>query len=253
MFSKNKIKYINSLSLKKNRKKEGLFIAEGKKTVEDLLSGNYKIEELYISEDFEFDHPLKDNIQIVTVDFESIRKISQTKNPQGILAIVRIPKQEINYKEISSSLCIFLDDIQDPGNLGTIVRLANWFGISHIICSNESVDVYNPKVVQATMGSLAGVNIYYLDPGTFFKKLESFDLPVYGTYLEGANIYETELTEKGIIVLGNEANGISENVSQFVTKKLNIPSYNKERTKTESLNIAIAASLVCAEFKRKLG
>ena len=241
MLSKNKIKLIKSLAQKKFRVKENLFIVEGVKGVKEFLDSNYELDSLYFCNENEFEIS-QNQFKISKTD---LQKITHLKNANSVLAIFKIPRNnEFSYKE---NLVLALDDLQDPGNLGTIIRLCDWFGISNIVCSENTVDCFNPKVVQSTMGSLTRVNISYLNLKTY---LEKTDMPIYGTFLGGDNIYSTELVNKGVIVMGNEGNGISCEIEKIVTQKLTIPRFgNLEQT--ESLNVATATSIVLSEFKRR--
>lgn len=226
MISKAKIKQIRSLEIKKYRQLEGLFVAEGPKVIEELCKVCEPVE-VYEGED--------------------ATKASFLQHPQGTLALF---KTDIFDKIIpQSKLKLMLDGIQDPGNLGTIIRIADWFGIDHIYCSNNTVDVLNPKTVQATMGSLARVKIEYCDLEQLLDTMPK-DIPIYGTLLNGENIYKTELTNEGIIVMGNEGNGISNEIRKRISKKLLIPSYPENRETAESLNVAIATAIVCSEFRK---
>jgi TrmH family RNA methyltransferase len=253
MLSKNKIKLIQSLNRKKERDESGLFLAEGNKMVEEALRSDYKIETLVSTTLFAAQHPeiqTKAN-EFIEADRESIQKASLLQNPQEALAIVWQPiltKPELN---LSTELYLALDFIQDPGNLGTILRIADWFGINTVICSENTVDVYNPKVVQASMGAIFRIKTGYTDLESFLSEASKSQVPVYGTFMDGSNIYKEELTRNGIIVLGNEGNGISDSVSQLVTKKITIPTFSINTNKSESLNVAIAASICCSEFRRR--
>jgi len=253
MLSKNKIKLIQSLNRKKERDESGLFLAEGNKMVEEALRSDYKIETLVSTTLFAAQHPeiqTKAN-EFIEADRESIQKASLLQNPQEALAIVWQPiltKPELN---LSTELYLALDFIQDPGNLGTILRIADWFGINTVICSENTVDVYNPKVVQASMGAIFRIKTGYTDLESFLSEASNSQVPVYGTFMDGSNIYKEELTRNGIIVLGNEGNGISDSVSQLVTKKITIPTFSINTNKSESLNVAIAASICCSEFRRR--
>lgn len=226
MISKAKIKQIRSLEIKKYRQLEGLFVAEGPKVIEELCKV-CEPAEVYEGED--------------------ATKASFLQHPQGILALF---KTDIFDKIIpQSKLKLMLDGIQDPGNLGTIIRIADWFGIDHIYCSNNTVDVLNPKTVQATMGSLARVKIEYCELEQLLDTMPK-NIPIYGTLLDGESIYKTELTKEGIIVMGNEGNGISNEIRNRISKKLLIPSYPENRDTAESLNVAIATAIVCSEFRK---
>jgi RNA methyltransferase, TrmH family len=250
MLSKNKIKFINSLSLKKNRDEEGLFVAEGEKIIKELIAAHFEISTIICTEKYS-EYYNSNNYELIIADESEIKKVSSLKTSPQIMAICRIKKSQLDVKKLKSELSIALDDIQDPGNLGTIIRLASWFGIKNIICSSHTVDCYNPKVIQATMGSIAHVDIYYLDLPEFLSKIKTEGLPVYGTFLEGKNIYSTELNPNGIVVFGNEGNGISEEVENQTSHKLYIPPYKQDILNVESLNVSIAASIICAEFRRR--
>lgn len=251
MLSKNKIKFINSLKIKKFRDEYQQFIAEGDKLVCDLLSGNYKIIEIFAVRDWLEKHVISNQIMVNEITEDELERISQLSTPNKVLAILdykqSLKPENLNYDE----LILVLDEIKDPGNLGTIIRIADWFGIKNIICSENSVDVYNPKVVQATMGSIARINVSYCDLNSFMKAIPH-EIPIYGTLLDGENIYEQPLSKNGIIIVGNESRGISEPVLPCITNKLFIPSYAQNAdNKAESLNASVAAAIVCAEFKRK--
>lgn len=244
MISKNKIKYIQSLELKKNRNKENVFVAEGPKLVEALLQVSTPCFIAATADWIEVNSHLK-VLEMVEVTEEELKKISFLQHPQQVLGIF---KQEPQPKlHLENSLSIALDDIQDPGNLGTIIRIADWFGIRTILCSENTVDVYNPKVIQATMGSIANVNVAYVNLEEVIKTLPK-TFPIYGTLLDGENIYQQTLERKGLIVMGNEGKGISSNIKKYITHKLLIPGDTKKIA--ESLNVAIATAITCAEFQR---
>lgn len=238
MLSKNQIKHIARLKQKKFRLQEKLFVAEGVKTIQELLDSRMELQQLYTTESFNLD--AKDELLITEND---LKKISFLKTPQKALAIFKIREAQ---PVVSNQLILALDDVRDPGNLGTIIRLCDWFGITDLVCSNETVDCYNPKVVQATMGSIARVNITYLDLPHF---IENQNMPVFGAFMDGENVYQTKLPDKGILIMGNEANGISEEISQLISHKIAIPRFG-ERQETESLNVAMATSILLSEFKR---
>ena len=249
MLSKNKIKYIHSLELKKNRKKEGVFVAEGHKLVGDLLP-YFHCRLILATTTWLEEHLDIQADEIIEITPEELVKASLLKTPQEVLAIFEQPQYDYTTDVIKNSLCLALDDIQDPGNLGTIIRLADWFGIEHIFCSQGTVDVYNSKVIQATMGALARVKVHYCNLPELISSLK--DVPVYGTFLDGENIYNKPLSENGLIIMGNEGNGVSKEVSQLINNKLYIPNYPTGRATSESLNVAIATAVVCAEFRRRL-
>ena len=245
MISKNQIKYIRQLELKKYRKREGVFVAEGPKVVGDLLR-RYQPVAIYATAEWQGEGatPITD---------DELRRISFLQHPQQILALFPIPETSAaansQFLILNSQLSLALDGVQDPGNLGTIIRIADWFGIDTIYCSEDTADAYNPKVVQATMGSIAHVNIIYTDLLKLFDSLPP-TFPVYGTLLDGDDIYQQPLSNEGIIVMGNEGNGISEAIRQKVNRRLLIPCFREGDT-AESLNVAIATAITCSEFKRR--
>jgi TrmH family RNA methyltransferase len=240
MVSKNQIKLITGLHQKKQRFANQLFFAEGVKVIQELLQSNFELDHLYTTlNDFETVQSSKRTI----INEQELKKISALATPNSCLAVFKIPAEN---KIIDSDLIVALDDIRDPGNLGTILRLCDWFGIKQIICSKETVDIYNPKVVQATMGSIARVNVNYIDLKTFIAQTK---LPVFGTFMDGDNIYQSHLPQNGIIIMGNEANGISAEIEKIVTSRISIPRFG-ELQKTESLNVATATAIILSEFKR---
>ena len=241
MVSKNQIKLITGLQQKKYRKQEELFIAEGIKVIQELLNSNFELHHLY-SVNEKYIASLRQGTGTIISDQE-LKKISALTTPNECLAVFKIPQKKAIQHE---GLIVALDDVRDPGNLGTIIRLCDWFGIKQLVCSEQCADVYNPKVVQATMGSLARVNVVYTDLQQF---LTEASLPVYGTFMDGDNIYTMQLPEKGIIVIGNEANGISPVVEQRVSQRISIPRFG-DIQKTESLNVATATAIVLSEFRR---
>lgn len=249
MLSKNKIKYIHSLELKKKRKEEQVFVAEGHKLVDDLL-GNFSCKLLVATSAWLQTHTSVTAEEIIEVTQEELSRASLQKTPQEVLGVFEQPGYEWNPEVIKSSLCLALDNVQDPGNLGTIIRLADWFGIEHIFCSAGTADVFNPKTVQATMGALARVRVHYCSLLQLIKGLETCT-PVYGTFLNGNVIYTEELSANGLIVMGNEGKGVSAEVESLINKRLYIPNYPQNRKTSESLNVAIATAVVCAEFRRR--
>ncbi len=251
MLSKNKIKYINSLKLQKFRNEYQQFIAEGDKLICDLLSSDFSISEIYALSDWLQTHIISDKIAVTEVTENELERISQLKTPNKVLGILNYKKplltENINFDE----LILVLDEIKDPGNMGTIIRIADWFGIKNIICSENSVDLYNPKVIQSTMGSLARVNLIYVELTEFFNSIPG-NIPVYGTLLNGDSIYKQDLSKNGIIIVGNESRGISKEIIPYISNKIFIPSFSQNiDNKAESLNASIATAIVCAEFKRK--
>lgn len=249
MISKNKIKFIQSLEQKKNRTSNRCFIAEGNKLVQDTI-GHFHCKSVIATKEWIGSHDGIQADEIICTTNEEIRKASLLKSPQEVLAIYEQPQHILNTEFLKSSLSIVLDTVQDPGNLGTIVRIADWFGITDIICSPDSADIYNPKTVQATMGAIARVKVHYTPLDTFLSTVEG--IPVYGTFLDGQNMYDTPLSPNGIIIMGNEGNGISSGLESFIDHRLYIPSYPPQRETSESLNVAIATAIVCAEFRRRI-
>lgn len=247
--TKNLVKMITSLSKKKGRDELGLFMAEGPKLVNDLLPV-FSCKYLIATAEYLAIHPSSKAESIIQVSEADLKKVSQLCAPQSVVAVFEKQSDKLRWDQLQQSLTLMLDTVQDPGNLGTIIRLADWFGIENVICSHETADVYNPKVVQATMGALARVHVYYTD---LCKLLENntLHLPVYGTFLEGETIYDEPLSDHGIIVMGNEGNGISDELKKFITRKLYIPNFPKDRATSESLNVATATAIVCSEFRRR--
>lgn len=240
MVGKNQIKLIASLQQKKFRTANQLFVAEGVKVIGELISAGLSLEHLYVTEDLFRDVPQSKKVSITEAELQKMSALSTANN---CLAVFKIP---VAKPIVSTGLIVALDDIRDPGNLGTIIRLCDWFGISQLVCSNETADLYNPKVIQATMGSMARVNVVYVDLPNFLSKTK---LPVFGTFMDGKNIYTEKLPTQGIIVLGNEANGISSAVEKLCTNKIAIPRFG-DLQKTESLNVATATAIVLSEFRR---
>ena len=247
MISKNKIKYIRSLELKKNRNKEGKFVAEGFKVVDDLLALQ-PADLIVATQEWLHGKHLADQTEVIEVTEEELKKVSFLQHPQQVLAVFRQATSG-DYSINTSELSLALDGVQDPGNLGTIIRIADWFGITHIYCSQDTADVYNPKVVQATMGSIARVKVEYGDLLGLVESLPA-DVPVYGTLLDGDNIYQQQLENRGLIVMGNEGKGISPALAKKVNQRLLIPNFPEGRATADSLNVAIATAITCSEFRR---
>jgi TrmH family RNA methyltransferase len=237
MISKNQIKFVRQLEQKKSRKAEGLFVAEGPKVVGDLLRAGFKAHTIFATSEWE-----SQGQTFQEVSDEELRRVSFLQHPQRVLALFFIPTESV---PSVSSLSLALDDVQDPGNLGTIIRIADWFGIDTIYCSENTADAWSPKVVQATMGSIARVNIIYTDLQELISKAQ---VPVYGTLLDGQDIYTQELSKEGIIVMGNEGNGISAPIRKLINRRLLIPQFHEG---PESLNVAIATAITCSEFRRR--
>jgi len=258
IISKEKIKYINHLRNKKYREKFSKYVVEGEKiAIEYLKNLSNKIDMICATEEFynKIDNSLISKIpEKYFISFEIMKKLSELSTPSSVLLVVNYEKFNLNIEHIlETDLILMLDNIQDPGNLGTIIRTADWFGINYIICSPNSVDCYNQKVIQSSMGSLLRVNLYYTDLYGFLETVKTTDqkFNIYGTFLEGASIYEESLKLPAIIILGNESRGISNYLKESIDKKLFIPSFSNKRNKPNSLNVAIATAIVLSEFRRR--
>tara|TARA_B100000214_G_scaffold204800_1_gene148495 strand:- start:2215 stop:2931 length:717 start_codon:yes stop_codon:yes gene_type:complete len=236
MITKNQIKFIKSLKLKKNRLKHQLFIVEGEKNVKELLDSDYKFINIYATK-YWINHNRE--INAINVTSNELKYISNQTNPNEVLAIVKIN----NYKNFSKSgVILVLDEINNPGNMGTILRICDWFGIYNIVCSNNTVDIYNPKVVQASMGSIFRVRVIYTNLLDYLLKVNT---PVYGAFLDGENVRKISFPKNFHLVVGNEANGISENITSLISKKVSIPNFSR---KIDSLNVAVATSIFLHEI-----
>jgi TrmH family RNA methyltransferase len=254
MISKSKAKFIISLQKKKVRDEERLFIIEGDKLVIEFLSAKIPLKTLIAKREFLSSLPAdltRFVNEIEDVSYEELKLISTLKTPHNALAIVPMQEREMNTFEVLDQFCVALDFIQDPGNLGTIIRAAAWFGIKNIVCSVDCVDVYNPKVIQASMGALLHVSIFYSDLKKLFTTAAESKIPVFGTMLEGDSIYCHKLDNKGIILLGNESKGISDELIPYITEKIMIPKFSKAVQGINSLNVGMAASIVFSEFLRR--
>ncbi len=241
MLSKAQIKKIKLLHQKKYRDEEGLFIAEGPKIVQELLNSDFIAKEVLATNEFT---PNRAGVKVENITEKELSEISVLTTPNQVLGVFETVKPKLNLAVLKQELVLVLDDIRDPGNLGTIIRIADWFGIHHILCSQTCVDVFNPKVVQATMGSIARVHVCYSDLVPVLKELG----PVYAAVLDGKNIYSESLSSKGVILIGNESHGISEKLLKLVTEKIAIPNFSGQ---AESLNAAIASAVICSEFRRR--
>lgn len=238
--SKNQLKLITSLSQKKYRQKHKLFLAEGVKVVNEFLGSNIELQQLFTTSDFNVD---VDSTKLQEISATDLKKISNLKTPNKVVGVFKIPEHQ---KLDSKGLMVALDGINDPGNLGTIIRLCDWFGVENLVCSKETVDCYNPKVVQASMGSLTRVNINYLDLSEF---LATTNLATFIADMDGENVYKKKLPKEGILIMGNEANGISADIKKIVSHKVSIPRFGTLQ-ETESLNVATATAILLSEFKR---
>lgn len=262
MISKSQLTFIRSLQQKKFRSEHGLFVAEGDKLVLELLQSNFVLHSVYATKEW-----LKKNAKLLPKDCQKndanddeLAKISSLVSPQAVVAVAAIPTFELEDEFILNNFSIFLDGIRDPGNLGTIVRVADWFGIKNIVCSPDCADVWNSKVVQASMGSILRVNVHFFEAKNFVDRLKKYASlnkidfpPVYGTFMTGENIFSTKFGASGIVVIGNESNGIREETEQMITNRITIPSWKAQNDLTdrpESLNAAIAMAIVCSEIRR---
>ncbi len=254
MISKNKVKFIVSLQKKKVREEENLFVIEGDKLVREFIDARVPVRMLIAKP--EFLRSVSTDIslvadEIIEASFEELKQISSLKTAHNALAVIRIAKPEMVTDNILKGLSVALDFVQDPGNLGTIIRSASWFGIKNIVCSENCVDLYNPKVVQATMGAILHVNIFYSDLKRLFSKAKENKVPVFGAMLEGGSVYDQSLSKKGIILLGNESKGISDELVPYITDRIMIPGANISMPGIESLNVGMAASVIFSEFFRR--
>ncbi|HOU74776.1 MAG TPA: RNA methyltransferase [Tenuifilum sp.] len=247
MLSRNSIKRVKSLQQKKFRNELGLFIAEGTKLVDELISSNFEIEEIYHTEQY-----LVTNVNCLVhkVSQSEMERISGLVTPSPVLAVVRFPTYKLDV-DPSKELVLALDTIQDPGNMGTIIRLADWFGIDNIVCSHGCADAFAPKAIQATMGAIAHVKVHYTDLITWLSQ-HTVNCPIIGACMDGENIYKAKKEHAGIIVMGNEGNGISPAVDKLITHRIHIPTFARGRQKVESLNVAMATAIILSEFKGTL-
>lgn len=254
MLSKNKARFIISLQKKKVREEYRLYIIEGDKIVKEFISAGMPIKSLVAKPEFISSLP-KDGMKTVSetepVSYEELKYISGLKTPHNALAVVCMPDHEISQSKLLKEQCVALDCIQDPGNLGTIIRAAAWFGIRNIVCSEDSVDVYNPKVIQASMGAIIHVRVLYTNLKEFLTAASNKELPIYGTLLDGESIFNHTLSNKGIVLLGNESKGISDDLVPFINHKLLIPRFGVAAPGIDSLNVGMAASVIFSEFARR--
>lgn len=253
MIGKNTIKLIKSLSDKKNRIEENLFVAEGDKIVSEVLSSGFKIERLFATNTFLEKHSFDSSVSsmVTEVSQDEIKKASLLKTPQHCIAICQLPAPIKFHSEITEPLTLFLDDVQDPGNMGTIIRICDWFGINQVYCSPGCADLYNPKVIQASMGSFCRVDVI----SSTFDKIETLahasGVKIYGAFLDGENIYKSDLSKKTLLIMGNEGNGINGQIAGRVDRRVSIPQFPANNKGAESLNVAVATAVICAEFKRQ--
>ena len=243
--TKAEIQLVRSLADKRSRTEHGLFVAEGEKLIGELRGSPLRVRKIFALEGV-FEGP-----EVETVAPRDMERLSLLKTANNSLALVEIPRYDLAAVHDAEKLTLALDEVQNPGNLGTIVRLADWFGIGDIVCSHGTADCFNPKVVQATMGAILRVRVHYTDLPRFLHDATQRGTPVYGTFLEGENIYDAPLTRGGIVVMGNEGRGVTPKTARTVTRRLFIPPYPADRRGSESLNVAMATGIVCAEFRRR--
>ena len=243
--TKAEIQLVRALADKRGRAEHGLFLAEGEKLIGELRASHLRVRKIYALEG------IFAGEEVETVAPRDMERLSQLKTPSNSLALVEIPHYRLKTADLRGQLTLALDEVQNPGNVGTIIRLADWFGIRDILCSEGTADCFNPKVVQATMGAILRVRVHYTPLAPLLAEAAAGGIPVYGTFLEGENIYTEELSPTGIVVMGNEGRGVTEAVARSVTRKLFIPPWPAGRRGSESLNVAMATSIVCAEFRRQ--
>jgi RNA methyltransferase, TrmH family len=256
MISHNQVKYINSLKIKKFRQLHKAFIVEGEKSVDELLNSLLKTIKVFaVSEwiDKNMHHVRKNSFELVEIAYDELKKVSDLSTPNLVLAIAEIPELSLPDVPSFAGMALALDGIRDPGNMGTIIRTADWFGIDRIICSSDTVDLFNPKVVQSTMGSFSRVKVFYTNLPEFFRSLPA-DFPVFGALLEGPDITKKVFTQPGIILIGSESHGISTSLIPFINEPLHIPhfSFSASINHAESLNASIANGIICYEICKQL-
>lgn len=251
MLSKHLTNIIQNLEKKKFREKYNLFKIEGEKLVQELFLSDMKVDTLIARPSWiERNRQKAQSYNTIEVNEIEMGRVSNFKSLPEVIALAQIPVKEHSPEEIKNELSIVLNGIQDPGNLGTILRLSDWFGVRHVFCDHDCANIFNPKSVQASMGAIFRVNVFYLNLAEFIPQFVDQDFPCYGAFLEGENIYRTELRTKGFIVMGNEGNGISPEIERFVTRKITIPSFAHSPYSTESLNVGVATGIILSEFKR---
>lgn len=245
-------KLVQSLASAKHRREHGMFVAEGTKCVLETINA-FDCRYLFATSAWidEYGHDIGENVEVIEVKAVDIERLSQLKTPQPVIAVYNLPRNDELPEDIGKQLVIALDRVQDPGNLGTILRIADWFGISNVIAANDTVDCFNPKVVQASMGAIGRVKVHYADLYDILVSLRDNGVPVYGTFLDGDNIYSTNLSSAGVIVMGNEGNGISDSIATVVDRRLYIPPYPAGASTVESLNVSMATAITVAEFRRR--
>ncbi len=250
VLTKNQIKKLTALRQKKHRTEEGLFVAEGEKLVVELLNAGLIAKEIYILEGIAI--PVATQATVAEISPSEMRKISGLTSPSSVVGVFHIPRHDMAKVAMSQRLIVAVDDVQDPGNLGTIIRLCLWFGVEDLVCSHGTVDCFNSKVVQSSMGAIAKVRLHYTDLPLFLSEAKNSGLEIYGTFLGGENIFQATLNPTGVLVMGNEGNGISSTVARMIDRKLTIPSFMAEDGGAESLNVATATAITLSEFRRRI-
>ena len=244
--TKAEIQFVRSLADKRTRDSEHLFVAEGYKLVDEIRQSELRIRTIYTTR-----NDVVGN-NVVLIEKREMERISQLNTASDILAVVEQPLYKLTQQSLKAKLTLALDGVQNPGNMGTIIRLSDWFGVENIICSRECADLYNPKVVQATMGALLRVKVHYVDNlSTLLSEARTSGVAIYGTLLDGNNIYQEKLSQEGIIVMGNEGRGLSDECRKTLSHKLFIPPYPANAPTSESLNVAMATGIILSEFRRK--
>ncbi len=264
MLFKSHIKLIHSLEQKKFRREEHAFVAEGHKCVGDLLREGFRARLIVATDEWQVPVALPMTTEVVRVTADELRRASLLQHPQQVVAVFELPRgvydndvdsgaeatQVLTDTGGEEALVVCLDDVQDPGNVGTIIRTADWFGVRHIVCSPHTADAYAPKTVQATMGSIARVRLTYTDVAEWLSSLPP-NVPVYATMLDGDDVYASGMTGRGVVVMGNEGRGVSDEVARCVTRSVLIPPFPRDRRTAESLNVSIATAIILAEMRRK--
>jgi RNA methyltransferase, TrmH family len=254
MISHHQSKLIVSLQKKRTREEEGLFVIEGDKLVREYLMAGNRVRLLAGKPEWisgESDELLSRSDNVVTVGYDELKRISTLTTPHNVIAVAPILSKPFIADTINGHLSLVLEYVQDPGNLGTIIRAAAWFGIGKVICSPNCVDIYNPKVLQATMGAFMHVDVYYTPLEPLLERARALSVPVYGTVIDGESVYTQDLSQEGVILLGNESKGLSENLLQFANKLISIPGPEKPAAGIDSLNVGMAAAVICSEFARR--
>jgi TrmH family RNA methyltransferase len=252
MLTNAKIKQIRSLKQKKFREILGQYLIQGEKIVSDAVASGEIPELILAQQDVINKHPgWTEKTEVEAATAKQLDQMSSLKNAPGVLAVMSVKSEYLDENRLAGELCLGLDCIQDPGNMGAILRIADWFGINDVLCSEDTADCYNPKVVQASMGALFRVRVHYVNLQKFIAGLRSRgEYPVYGTFMNGKSVYEMNAVNKGMLLMGNEGNGISSDLTNYCSHKLAIPPFPRQRNEMESLNIAVAAGIFCAEFRR---